>query len=266
MRNKAYLAFIISLILFVNFWLTSCGLEKTEEIKFREKEIEVFLKKAPIVAKKVSPEGGRTAPWKITLDDGRMRRDAHFKYIDRSRPSALADSYKYEIAAYRLNRLLGLDYVPPVVEREIEGMKGSLQVFAEGINENERKRRGLEPPDIEHFQNTIDDIKIFENLVYEEDCLDADDTIIEIKNWKIWRVDFSRAFAPENELLPGCGIERCSKKFFNALQSVDNKTIRKELSSLLNNEEVKALLVRKKLILERIKALIKEKGEEAVLF
>jgi hypothetical protein len=34
----------------------------------------------------------------------------------------------------------------------------------------------------------------------------------------------------------------------------------------LNKEEIKAVLKRKKLIIEKIEALIKEKGEEKVLF
>ncbi len=31
------------------------------------------------------------------------------------------DSYKYNIAAYRLGRLLGLDMIPPSVERKVGG-------------------------------------------------------------------------------------------------------------------------------------------------
>ena len=44
------------------------------------------------------------------------------------------------------------------------------------------------------------------------------------------------------------------------------KTIKSKLKKYLSKEEIKALLKRKELIIKRIKQLIKEKGEEAVLF
>lgn len=65
-------------------------------------------------------ETGRTDPWTVILDDGNTVRKAIFKYVDRPRPSPLPTSYRYELAAYEMAKLLGLDIVPPVIEREID--------------------------------------------------------------------------------------------------------------------------------------------------
>lgn len=229
-------------------------------------KMENYLKTARIVAINKSTVGGRTAPWIISLDDGKTRLRAIFKHVNRQRPSILPDSYKYELAGYELGRLLGLDITPLAVEREINGLKGSLQLLIEdSMTENYRKRRNIEPPDPKAFENTLEEIKIFENLVYDE-CLDRDDILIQESDWKVWRVDFSEAFSPTLELIPGCEIRRCSKNLYNNLQKMDEKLIESKLKSYLNDEEIRALVERKNLIIEKIKKLIEEKGEEAVLF
>ena len=94
-------------------------------------DLEDYLRKAGVGTIVRGAQRGRTEPWTIILDDGQVIRRSVFKYVDRRRPSPLPDSYLYEIAAYELSKLLGLDIVPPVVERQIEETKGSLQAFVE---------------------------------------------------------------------------------------------------------------------------------------
>ena len=118
----------------------------------------------------------------------------------------------------------------------------------------------------------MDELKVFENLIYssalcEEGGDDLKDLLIAYqKDWKVWRVDLSQAFAPIPELIQYCEFTRCSKKLFQNLLKLDDKVVKAKLKNYLNDEEMSALLERKKLIIERIKQLIKEKGEEAVLF
>lgn len=237
-----------------------------------QKEMEKFLKTA-----RITPEqkgvGGRTESWSVILYDGKTKMRGFAKFTDRHRPYTLPDSYKYGIAAFELNKLLGLDLVPPMVEREIEGRKASLMPLLEGvISERSRRRRNIEPPDLESFQNAMDELKVFENLVYssalcEEGGDDLGDLLIMFKkNWKAWRVDLSQAFSPIPELIQYCEFTRCSKKLFGNLLKLDDKNIKAKLKKYLNEDEMSALLERKKLIIERIKQLIKEKGEESVLF
>ncbi len=150
---------------------------------------------------------------------------------------------------------LDLNVVPPVVEREIEGTKGSLQLFLEDcFTERDRKQMNLEPPDPKSFQNSLDELRIFENLVYNK-CRNTDDTRIHKKSWKVCRVDFSEAFGPSPDLVPDCEISYCSEKIFRNLQRLDAETVRAKLSPYLNGEEIKALLERKDRIIEKIKEL-----------
>ena len=268
MKNKKVLVIVFSicLISFGNWFF--CKSQTANQENMKSKEMENYLRTADIVSIEKDESAGRTAPWRINLDDGKIARQGHFKHVNRLRPSLFpADSYKYDIAAYELDKLLDLNIVPPIVEREIEGTKGSLQLFLEGIiTENERKMKNIDPPDLKVFKNNLEVINIFENLVYDEDCLDPDDNLINMEDWRVWRVDFSMAFSLTPELIPGCKITRCSKKLYKNLQKLESEAVKAKLNPYLNDEEIEALLKRKNVITDTIQQLIKEKGEASVLF
>ena len=268
MINKKALAIIIFTCFFSGTWFQSKSQAVTQE-NVKQKELENYLRTAKVVSKRRT--GGRGENWRLSLDDGKIARDGFFKLINRSRPTLIPDSYKYGIAAYELDKLLDLNLVPTVVEREIEGKKGSLQRYIIGaLLESERRIKNIEPPDPERFKNTLEDLSVFENLTYSPSFCgerELNDILIEDKkDWKIWRVDFSEAFPPSPELIPGCEITRCSKKLYQHLIKLEDKVIKANLKHYLNDEEMSMLLKRKKLIIEKIKKLIAEKGEESVLF
>jgi hypothetical protein len=228
-------------------------------------KLEKYLKTAEITEVEIDNIEGRTAPWGVMLSDGKICRRAMFKYADRSRPTLLPDSYHYEIAAYELSKLMEYSLVPPVVEREIKETLGSLQLFLEGCSSLSQHQRGdLEPTDAQKFSDALSELAVFENLVFCE--RDSEDIFIQESDWKIWRVDFSEAFAPFAELNSESAITRCSKDLFQNLQRLEASEIKKVLEPQLNAEEIDALLQRKDLVIDRIKRLIQEKGENAILF
>ena len=69
-----------------------------------------------------------------------------FRFSDGREVEHARDSYRHEIAAYELDRMLGLDIVPPCVGRKIGSKMGALCFWVEGsMTEAERRERGLEP-------------------------------------------------------------------------------------------------------------------------
>jgi hypothetical protein len=237
----------------------------TDEGNVIQENIEKYLRTAKIVSITIDPAGGRTEAWLIILNDGKISRKGYFKYVDRSRPALLADSYKYELAAYELDKLLKLNVVPPVVEREIKSVEGSLQLFIENcITENQRKRTNIEPNNPKFFQKALNDITIFENLTCNEPA-DLDDVLIHEKDWKVWRIDFSQAFSPRPQLLPDSNITHCSEKLYQNLLKLNDDALISRLKPFLNDEEIMALLKRKEVIIKKIRQLIKEEGEASVL-
>jgi hypothetical protein len=229
------------------------------------KEMEDFLRTASVVGRGPGP-GGRTDAWRLTLEAGGTVRTALFKYIDRRRPDPLADSYKYELAAYVLDKYLILGYVPPIVEYRVDQTPGALQAFvANSISEADRKERRLDPRDPEAFEKSMTDLRVFENLVYD-DCQNEKDTLIDRDDGKVFRVDFSEAFAPKKDTIPHCDIRRCSRLLYKKLNGWDDKTVAGLMAPYLNEEEIRALNARRELIFRYIQKLIEVAGEANVLF
>ena len=114
--------------------------------------------KVPIGVTK--PERGFFAP-------GGLAASAAVKHLPMGQRAGFWEAYKSEIAAYQLDRLLGLDMVPPTVERRVGGDLASVQLWVEGCKHRQGRRpvgvpeadrvgeaglpaEGLRQPDREH--------------------------------------------------------------------------------------------------------------------
>jgi len=229
------------------------------------KDMEAFLRTAAVVGRGPGP-GGRTDAWRLTLEAGGEVRTALFKYIDRRRPDPLADSYKYELAAYALDKYLILGYVPPIVEYRVDQTPGALQAFVtNAVSEVDRKEQHLDPRNPGAFDKSMTDLRVFENLVYD-DCQNEKDTLINRDDWRVYRVDFSEAFVPKKDIVPHCDIRKCSRLLYKKLLSWDDKTVAGLMAPYLNEEEIRALNVRRELIVRYIQKLIEVAGVANVLF
>ena len=106
-------------------------------------EREAFLATASFATD--APTDGRRS-WRAGLDDGTRRHDASVVTEDGSGPTGR--NYRFNVAAYELDKLLGLNLVPPSVERSVNGRPASviwwLDNFA--MNELDRRRKGIDPP------------------------------------------------------------------------------------------------------------------------
>ena len=262
-RGRSLLLFIGGAVL----WLFVAAAVSQEEPSMNKIEaIESYLASAPVVVVEKDVEPGRAMPWRLTLDDGRIRGRALFKYIDRRTALPTRHSYRYELAAYALSRLLELEIIPPVVEREIEGTRGSLQWYLENCRSlRDRERLREEPPVRTDFLDELADVQVFEFLAADE-CGDKDDTLVHMDSWKICRVDFSEAFRPGTELPASCVFHRCSRSLFHRLESLTLAALTSRLGAFLQPDEIAALFIRSRRVAGIIRGLIREQGEAAVLF
>ncbi|MBN1274533.1 MAG: hypothetical protein JXB26_19910 [Candidatus Aminicenantes bacterium] len=261
---------------FLGFWVLFffiCFFQSPEythgnDIQARAEEVKVlehYLKTADVVSYSVNYEG-RTGAWEVFLDDGKVKHRGFFKHVNRSRPRALPDSYQYEIAAYKLAKLLGIINIPPLVEREIQGVNGSLQIFIENCRRlSDIRRKQMDFPDPNALKNILDGLALFEVLAGDQ-CRDEDDILVQSDTWFVYRIDFSEAFDPLKEFDDDCRITRCPKDLFHKLEKLEGKKIQKDLSPYINETEMAALLQRKNTIVNNIKDLIEKHGEEAVLY
>ncbi|OQB58201.1 MAG: hypothetical protein BWX98_00842 [Candidatus Aminicenantes bacterium ADurb.Bin147] len=153
-----------------------------------------------------------------------------------------------------------------MVEREIEGTRGSLQWYLENCRSlRDRERLREEPPVRTDFLDELADVQVFEFLAADE-CGDKDDTLVHVDSWKICRVDFSEAFRPGTELPASCVFHRCSRSLFHRLESLTLAALTSRLGAFLQPDEIAALFIRSRRVAGIIRGLIREQGEAAVLF
>jgi hypothetical protein len=238
---------------------------------------EEFLKNAQIHAVRDLNTMAVTRPKKVELHDGQRTCYAVFKTIDESEHRKkfangrtevrFSDRYQYEIAAYELDKLLGLGIVPPVVERRIRREVGSLSLWVEdSITEWERLRvRDIHPPDTIRWNNQIYTIRLFEQLVFDTDYRNFHNLLV-TPDWKIYKIDFSRAFRRHKRLRREESLKRFSRPALDSLRTLSRDQLKTHLCRWLSKEQIDSLWVRRGLILELADRRIAELGEEAALF
>ena len=149
-RNwKSYLpALVAASLLGSAASLPANGNTATELERLTDAEKEDFLGTAKVVNSRKVPVGV-TQPERATLSDGRLTHDAHIQTVDiykaklettKGTEFNFRDSYKYNIAAYKLDRLLGLNMVPVSVERKVAGDFAAVTWWLDDIMMMEKKR------------------------------------------------------------------------------------------------------------------------------
>jgi len=175
-------------------------------------EIESFLTEAKIIDERPIPTG-ITHPLKLTLTADGIEAHAAFNDVDVRRHNVTEkingrthfsfnwrDSYRYSIAAYRLDRLLGLYRVPPVVPRRIRSAQGAISIWLAGtVTENQRELEfDADPPDLRRWNQQRLLLLIFDNLVANRDS-NSSNLLIDA-NWRLRFIDCACCFGKTNVL------------------------------------------------------------------
>jgi hypothetical protein len=239
---------------------------------------EDYLRTANIVgAVQLGEEEAVTTPWKLTLQKDGVVRHALWKNVSGS-PVGIVDSWLYEIAAYNLDKLLGLGMVPPTVQKRFRGMAGSCQLWIEeSAVLKKRLQEGLSSKVLNKpkwlRQAYIQ--QLFDNLIGNEDrhqgnvLITPDERSFLIDHSRTFRTTkaFTEALPFSEEKFPGVGVMReLPRDLVERVKALDEKSIREAVGKTLSGKEIGAVLARKKLLLKEIDRLIAEHGEASVLY
>jgi len=239
-------------------------------------EAERFLASATVVDIEHYETKGITKPRRATLSDGERTLRAVFKDIEKTYNREqlstgqwllnLKDSYKHEIAAYKLDQLLALGLVPPCVERRIAGDDGALCLWVEGaMTEYERTKAKEIPPDVVAYNDQMHDIKLFLQLTWDTDYNNVANILID-PAWKLYKVDSSRAFRESETLRRAETLTRFRRRTLEALGSLTRERLDESLGPWLDQRQLNGLWQRRGAILERARELVASQGEAAVLY
>ncbi|MBN1221814.1 MAG: hypothetical protein JXB23_01105 [Candidatus Aminicenantes bacterium] len=248
----------------------------TPEELAQRSALEEFLKKAQIMKSEDIGEGV-TKPCRLYLKLEEKEESGCWK-----NPSGMQkgfyEGWQYEIAAYELDKLVGLNMIPPTVEREFKGRKGSFQYWITStMNDLERMQKGIDIP-----QDKLDNWSKQKYLARAFDCLIANEdrtqqNIRYMEGWRTILIDHSRSFRSADEfrerlvlgrngLLAQKLFRMLPRAFVTNLKALDFEKIKAVTGLYLKNHEIEAVLDRRDLLLAEIQDMIKEKGEENVLY
>jgi hypothetical protein len=237
-------------------------------------ELLEFLREAKVVETKAIGEG-ITRPRRLTLERNGVRAHAIFRnvHVEDSparlpggkRELAERDFFGFEPAAYRLGLLLGVDNIPPATLRRLEGEPGSVQVWIEkAMTEHQRREAKSEPPQKMDWQRHLQVRMVWDALIGNTDRNQGN--TLYAPGWQMWLIDHTRAFRSGGDLQGAQDIVWCERGFWQKLRTVGDEEIRASVGENLRPAEISGLLERRRKLVDQIDALIKERGERAVLF
>lgn len=215
-------------------------------------QIETFLAEAEIVDSGPVTEGV-THTVRATLRHEGVTHDAQIQRVDIARPSHATakgwelnfrDYWGYNIAAYRLGRMLNLR-VPVSVRREIDGELAAVTWWIDDalMTEKTRFRSNQRPPDVTAWNRQMYTVRVFDQLIRNTDRNLAN--LVITRDWQIWMIDHTRAFRLHHDLENPRQLVMCERGLLEALRSLDYQTLTSELGEYLTRDEIDALMARR---------------------
>jgi hypothetical protein len=237
-------------------------------------EQENFLRSARILKTKTI-NTGITGSIRATLSDGTLTHDAHIQKIDerkslfqtdRGTEVNFRDSYAFNVAAYRLARLIGVDMVPPSVTRSVNGQMCSVTWWVDDtlMTEKDRYFKKIDAPDADRWNRQMFVVRVFDQLIYNTDR-NLGNLVID-KNWDLWMIDHTRAFRMHKQLKSPENLVRCDRKLIELLRALDRQSLDLELKGLLTDPEISAVLARRDLIVKFFDEKVAKASAGSVLY
>ncbi len=273
MKRHTFRTIVIFLFIVLSY---SAGAQFTPEELAEKPRCEEFLKAADIVQSEEIGEGV-TKPFRLYLKMGDMKATGIWKN-PKGMKGGYLEGWRYEIAAYEMDKLLDLNLIPPTVEKEFKGKKGSLQLWVESeysLLDIMEQKISFPPEYRDHINKMKYITRAFDSLIANEDR--TQQNILYTKDWRMILIDHSRSFRSSNKFtkqlmfgkngIQGPKLMRClPRAFVEKIKMLDFKSIKNAVGPYLKDKEIKAILARKKLLLNEISQMIKEQGEDKILY
>jgi hypothetical protein len=238
-----------------------------------EARMEEFLRTAEVTDTQILSKGV-TGAMRATLAKDDDSHDAQIQTVDIFKREMkiggrtirnFRDSYRYNIAAYEFDKLLGLDLVPVSVERPYKGKKAAFTWWVDPVlmTEATRLANNAIPPDAVSWNHQINRVRVFTQLIYDTDPNLGN--LLITPEWRIWKVDLTRSFREFKQLPDESKLLSIDEEFYDALKALTLDSCKAALKDYLSGPEIKGLLARRDRILEYFDQAVTAKGREAVI-
>lgn len=271
---KKRLIVFLSFIIFLGISLLSVAQFTAEELADRAKWEDYLMTAKVVGQEQIVSRLAVTSPWRLHLEKDGVTRDALWKNPEGRQQTGYPEGWKWEIAAYRMDKLLGLNMVPPTVEKRFRENRGSCQLWMEDIitlRQKEEQKIKLPSYKIGYWNRATYLQRAFDNLIANEDR--TLNQILITKDWRMILIDHSRTFRTRKDLIytekhkegPKL-MSELPRAFVEKIKALNFQMIKDAVGEYLTDNEINAVLSRKELIIKEIDRLIAKNGEENVLY
>ena len=230
--------------------------------------MEEFLLKGRIVRTRAAGKGV-TGSIRATLTLGDVTHDAHVQTVDQSllefrsakgTEFNFRDKWQFNVAAYKLDRLMDLRLVPVTVERRFRGEPASFTWWVDDVlmDEGERIKRKVEPPIPDCWNEQMQRLRMFDQLIENTDR-NLGNVVIST-SWRLWAIDHTRAFRRSKVPPKPANLTRVDRELLDRLARLDFDTLKGGLKTYLDDHDLRALLSRRDAIVAHFRA----RGEQAL--
>lgn len=224
-----------------------------------EPGVEAYLRSAT-VTKMDSVPIGVTRPKRAFFTPGGLVASAAWKPLPPGRRGGYYESYKSEIAAYELDKFLGMHMVPPVVERRIDTETGAAVLWVEPVTGWNMKKH-VEGPEPE-WSRQVSRMKLFDQLIANIDRNQGN--LLYDADWHLLLIDHSRAFTDRVSLSGIAAPTWIDRRLWTRIDALTIEDLRRTLGEWLDGRALEAILKRRDLMRKAIQKHVAARGERMV--
>jgi hypothetical protein len=220
----------------------------------RTAEIEQCLTDAKVARLEEVPIGV-TKPSRAMLEPGGCTRAFAWKPLRPGYYSGFWESYKSEVAAYELDKVLELNMIPVVVERKVNGISGAAVLWLYGVRSWEQVLPLPKPP---QWSLAIVRMKMFDSLIGNADRNKGNMLIDEA--WNLYLIDHSRGFVTDKRLPPPAVFQNVDRALWQRMQALDEAVLTERLGKWIERRQIQAILQRRDAMKKHIDDLVAKQG------
>src|SRR6476660_4717421 len=216
-------------------------------------EFEAFIRDTPIDHIEEVPIGV-THPKRAFFNTGGLVASVAWKMLPPGRPSGYWESYKSEIAAYELDKLLGMGMVPVAVEKKWNRETAAAILWLSPIHPWKEMEPKAKPA---KWVRQVSQMKMFDNFICNKDR-NAGNLLVD-DDWNLYLIDHSRAFVTDKDM--AVKMQSVDRDFWERIQALDEPKLAAALGPWVDKAGIRAMLARRERMKVEIDKLVAANGE-----
>lgn len=224
-------------------------------------QFEDFLRSAELERMEEIPVGV-TKPQRGYFAAGGLLESMSWKAIKPGRYKGFWESYRAEIAAYELDKLLELWMIPPTVEKRVKGNLGAAVMWVKPVKSFKELGGAPTPPPIEQarWNRQILRAKMFDCLISNKDP-NLGNWLVD-PSWNLILIDHTRSFTADKKF-PHT-LERVDSELWQRVKALTEEQLKASVGKWLDDGAIRGILERRDMMQTEIDKLVAAKGEAAV--